>query len=204
MHSIEAFVEKIKQDGVDAGRAQADGLVAQAKAQADEMVAAARKEADKLLAQAKEQAQRQKEKLASETALACRDLVLKLKEDLTALLSGVLKAGVDKAVADEALVRELLKEMVAQYAKLDSAAKGGIELRLSDKMYKSLESWVKGELAAVAGKVRIGARPGLSGSGFEVTVSKGATVEISSSALVDALREMVSPALKELLGPDKA
>lgn len=198
VQSIESFVEKIKQDGVDAGKIQADSIISQAKEEAASIVEKAKKEASATVSEAKAQAEKNKEKLQAETFLACRDLVLKLKEDLSGLFTSVLKKQLDANLSDEAFLKDIIKAMVVEYAKADAAGKE-LTVGLNDKMYAELESWVKGQLSASAKKVKIGARPGMAGSGFEITVGTGAAVDMTSSSLVQAIKDMVSPALKETL-----
>ena len=100
MEDLQGLLEKINRDGVEKANAEAARIVGDAKAKAASIV----KEAEAAAAQAKAAAERAAADYrarAEETVKqAARDVVLGVKEAVTALLEKLLAKDVDAALAD--------------------------------------------------------------------------------------------------------
>ena len=80
--SIESFVKKLQDEGVNAGKEAAEKIRNEAKLEADNMIADAKAEADQILAKARDNAGKQLHRMQTELELAARDVILKLRETI--------------------------------------------------------------------------------------------------------------------------
>ena len=199
--TIESFVAKLQEEGVQAGQQAAEKLRAEAEKQAEEIVKTARREAEKIAADAKAQAENIMSRSKTELALAARDAVLRLRETLNRALQAVLTRAAESKLKDAKFLGELLHEMVMLYAKADIEGSSGIKINVCPEIRQKLINWALGELGREAidsGHVSIDLKGTLAGAGFEYNVT-GATVEVTLESVVETLKELVTPALGEVI-----
>ncbi len=113
-HGIDALIQKLRDEGVSAGRKQADSILAQAKQSAKQMVDKANEEARKHLeASRKEAAAFQS---AGEAAIktAMRDTMLEMKSRLMQRFSADVKRLVGAELQHEALLKQLILEVAGK------------------------------------------------------------------------------------------
>ncbi len=199
--TIEEFVSKLQADGVQAGQAEADKIIAQAQKQAEQIVQQAKAEAEKIVSAAKKEADSSLAKSKTEMELAVRDAVKKLRRSIAAGIEVILAAPVQEPLQNSEFLSKLLHEMVMEYVKADIAHKPEIKINLKPEMHQKLVAWAIGEIRqAVEGKsARLDLKGNLRKAGFEFTIVGGATVEVSEDSVVAALAEMVGPRLREIL-----
>ena len=111
---VDALIAKLRDDGVAAGKAEADRIRAEAQSEAAEIVAKARAEAEQHLAQARKDADNYRR--AGEEALntAMRDAVLTMKSGLMAKFQADVKRMVSKATAEPEMLRQMVLELVGR------------------------------------------------------------------------------------------
>lgn len=113
MEDLQSLLEKINRDGVEKAEAEAARIVAEAQAKADALVKNAVAEAEKAKADAEKSAEASAARAAETIRQSARDVVLGVKDALTALFERLLVQDVDKALSDEktsaALVAEAIK-----------------------------------------------------------------------------------------------
>lgn len=198
--TIEAFVEKLQADGVDAGQAAAERIRTEAEQQARQIIAEARAQAKQIIAEAEAECERTRLRSETELRLAARDAVVKLRETLERALRGALSAGVDQQLNDEGFLRELLRDLVSQYVKLDIEGAGAIQINVSKEMQQRLASWAIETVRAVhdAHGPAVDLHGTLTSAGFEYTIGEG-TTEITVESVVNVLSDLVSAELCEIL-----
>lgn len=199
--TIESFVTKLQEEGVQAGQQAAKKLRDQAQQQADQLIAEARAKAEKIVAEANAQAENTRERGRIDLNLAARDVVLKLRESLNKVLRMVLAARTKEKLADVDFLGKILHEIILLYAKADTTHKGRIQINVPEKTRQSLIEWTMREISQEKLEgldMSIDLKGTLTQAGFEYNVT-GATVEITEASVVDALAELVSPALREIV-----
>ena len=100
---LQQLLEKIQRDGVDKANAEAAAIVAKAKAEADTIVKKAQEDAAAAEAKGKADAEAYAARARETISQAARDTVLKVKEDVTQLLTQLLAQNVSAALATEAV-----------------------------------------------------------------------------------------------------
>ena len=199
--SIETFVAKLQNEGVEAGRQEAQTIVSGAKTEAERIVADAQAQADKIIARAKAEAENLLSRGRTELSLAARDAVLRLQETLSKSLQAILRYQVGETLQDVNFLGKVLHELILLYAEDELAAKGGITFNVSPDLRQALADWALREI----GQDRlddIGVHMDLHGTlaaaGFEYTVA-GATIEVTLDSVVETLAGLVGPELRKVL-----
>lgn len=118
---VDTLIAKLRDDGVAAGKAEAERLKTEAQSEAAKIVSKAKVEAAQHLAQARKDADNYRR--AGEEALntAMRDAVLTMKSGLMAQFHSDVKRMVSQSMADP----EMLKKMVLEIVGRASEATGG-------------------------------------------------------------------------------
>jgi len=199
--SIETFVAKLQNEGVEAGRKEAQTIVSDAKTEAERIVADAQSQADKIITGAKTEAENLVSRGRTELSLAARDAVLRLQETLGKSMQAVLRHQVGEKLQDVNFIGKVLHELILIYAKDELASKSGITFNVSPDLHEKLVDWALKEV----GRDRlenIGIPMDLHGTlasaGFEYTAT-GATVEVTLDSVVETLSAMVGPELRKVL-----
>lgn len=110
---VQQLIERLKDEGVQAGLREAEQIREEARRKADEELQRAKAKAKAIVSDAKEQADQLV--AAGEEALraASRDAVLRFSEDLM----GYLNARVERLISEEMVDRELIKELIRTVAR---------------------------------------------------------------------------------------
>jgi len=194
--TIEQFVAKLQAEGVQAGRAAAEELIAKARRDADEIIRQAQARATKLHHDAEAQAQATLAKSKTELELAARDTTLRLREALARAIRAALAAGAKRPLDDAEFLRHLLSDIILQYARADLAGQPTFNLNVTPEMREKLATWASQQLDP--GNLAVDLRGTLAEAGFEYQV-EGAKIEVTLTSVVDALADLVSPALRKIL-----
>lgn len=117
---VEALLNRLKDDGVQAGRQEADRIVEDARGRAEATLEEARAEANRIVVEAKEEAARQKTAADEAVQVAMRDTVLRFREEIQSHLDDRVR----RLVSEEMVNRELLQNLVLQVAARSLEAAG--------------------------------------------------------------------------------
>jgi hypothetical protein len=198
--TIETFVAKLRQEAIEAGRAQAEQHLAKARQEAEAVVTDAHARAARIVEDAQAQAQTTLARSRTDLELAARDVALRLREALSRAVRGVLAAGARRPLTDHDFLCGLIHDVVMQYVRASSEGQTAIEINVSPEVRDKLAQWVLAHLhqkADMAG-ASIDLKGTLAEAGFEYRAD-GASVEITLSSVVDALADLVGPSLRDIL-----
>ena len=107
---VEELITRLREQGVVAGRTEADRLVAEARAEAQRTLAQARQQAQQIVEQARTEAQTLESSGRQALELALRDAVLALKSQLMERFRGEVR----QLVGEELQKQELLEKMIVE------------------------------------------------------------------------------------------
>ena len=130
---VEDLIARLRDEGVNNGRAQAEQIVSDAHAHAESMVKAAQQEADRIVSQAREVAENLKRAGHEVLQLAFRDTNLALKTQLSQRLTGKVQHLVCAETEKQDLLQKLIFE-VAGRIKEDMAQAQQVEVLLPRKV----------------------------------------------------------------------
>jgi len=198
--SIESFVSKLQDEGVEAGKKEARKIKDDARAEADRTIHEAREKAQEILEQAEQQAKEARERGQTDLRLAARDTVLCLRETLSHVLRTVLLTRTGEALGDVEFLKGLIRDVVMQYAQAEREGRTTIDIRVSDDVRDRLTDWCRQELQprADGGGTTVNLHGALAEAGFEYQV-QGANVEVTRASVVETLSDLVSPRLREMV-----
>ena len=199
--TIEAFVAKLQEQGVQTGQAEAQKLTDQAQSQAESILADAQAQAKSILADAQKEADGMIVRAQTEMDLAARDTIAKLRESLADCLQAIIADSARVTLTDIDFLGKTLHDIIVLYANADVERKMRIHINVPADVRENLKAWAFRELGQEVierHRPSIDLKGKLKQAGFEYEV-KDATVEVTLDSVVETLSEMVTPALRERL-----
>lgn len=126
-NKLQQLTQKLYDEGLEKGRAEAERLVAEAKTQAAAIVEEARNQAAGIVKQAEAKAEDVAKNTLTEISLAGKQAVSKIKAELSgAIVARSISEGVKQSVADPAFLKEMLLAVARNWNGADA---GKVELR---------------------------------------------------------------------------
>ena len=172
-NKLEQLTRKLYDEGLEKGRAEADRLVSEAKAEAARIVAEAQAKADAVVKQAQERADDTAKNAMTEIALAGRQAVAKIKNEIAdAVVAKSTAAGVKAANLDGAFVKEMLLAVAKNW---NGASGSKVELTalLPEAARTQLDTAMKSAAAELLKSgIEVGYSPEVR-SGFKVAQKEG-------------------------------
>jgi hypothetical protein len=198
--NIESFVATLKSEGVDAGKAAAGEIEAQAHAQAAQIIATAKSEAEGIVAEASRDAENLKARMDSSLELATRDTLLLLQEKLSTLLRALLMQQVEQTLADQETLAGIMREVILASAQAPAKGKVKAEIHIPEETQSRLITGALRELTRALKNqdTQAEVKSSLSKAGFEYKI-EGSTVEVSADSVTEMLAEMIDPELRHML-----
>jgi vacuolar-type H+-ATPase subunit H len=190
---VAAFARQLKQDGIDAARTEASGILDEARTRAAEIVRQAQAAAGKVLRDAEAEIESQRQRQAVEIRLVARDAMLKVKEEIERVALLLLRQPIAEALAADEVVRAAIVELVQ-----NSASGQEWEIRVGPRIGKALvqatvNDLFKGREAAVT-LIEEFRR-----SGLEFRSGAGEVLELSEESVTDLFRRLMSPELSRIV-----
>lgn len=179
-NKLQQLTQKLYDEGLEKGRAEADRLVADAKAEAGRIVAEAKAEAERIVKLAEEKAEDVRKNTMTEISLAGKQAVAKIKSEIAdVVVAKATGAGVKAANLDAAFVKEVLLSVAKNW---NGASSSKIELSAllpeseRAKLDAEFESAAKELLAAgvevgYSKDVRTGFKVGAKNGGYYISFS---------------------------------
>lgn len=129
---VQDFIDKLKNDGVEAGRTAAEQIVSDARKEAEQIVSEARAEAESILETARGEIQRKEAASKEAIQLALRDARLKLKSEVQNNFASKVKRLVSLELQDQDLLRKLILIVAGQAA--EEIKEHDVEILASEKV----------------------------------------------------------------------
>lgn len=113
---LQQLTDKLYQEGLEKGRAEAESMVADAEARAAKIVAEAEARAARIVTDAERKAEDVEKNAMTEIALAGKQAVAKIKSEIETLIVAKVSAeGVKSANLDPAFIKEMLLAVAANW-----------------------------------------------------------------------------------------
>lgn len=191
---VAAFARQLRQDGIDAARADAEGILTEARGQAEAILQQARAAAEAARAEAEAGIVRERQRFAVEIGMAARDTMLQVRQQIERVVMRLLRARIADALAADEVVRAAVLEVIR-----NPAPGGAWEIGIGPRIGKALvaaaiNDLFKGREASVALIDEFG-RTGLE---FRA-VGGGEVLELSEESVAEAFRQLLSPELGRLI-----
>lgn len=194
---LQQLLNRIKSEGVEKARGEADAIIAKAREEAASIVSEAEEKAKSLRADAERDAESFRKRSEESIGQTLRDKKIQLAGDLQSMVENLLRAEVRKALSDKATVADLVAKAVAAYATAGEremqvelgAASAGLAAQLLEKL--------RGSAAGKGVDVADGkAFP----NGFRIRMAGGRVEQcFDEDSIVDAMARSLRPQLAEIL-----
>jgi V/A-type H+-transporting ATPase subunit E len=193
---LKELIDSIQRDGVDKSRRESEALLQQARAQADGIVADARAQAETLLAKARQEKEQMERSGRESLQQASRDLILKVRKQLEAVFSALLKEKAKDALGD----KEIAAAIAAMIANWAPELRERVEVQLPAEHFESMAKALRQALAAkIAAGIEIKAAVEVV-DGFRVAEKNGqAYYDFSAASIAENLAVFLNPAMARTL-----
>ena len=198
---VQRFIDRIRGEGVQAGRHRADELIAEARKHADRIITEAKEQKQRTIAEAEAEVQGRLARARTELELGVRDSALHFRDVLKRRLRDVLAYGARRHLADPSFVGKVLHEIITVSAQADRGQASEITINVPTEMREQLVQWAINEIdhrAADAIRESIDLSSTLREPGFEYKLND-ATVEVTLDSVVEVLSDLIAPGFRELL-----
>ena len=194
---LQALIDQIKKDGVDAAVTEAEAVLNAAKAEAEKIISDAKAEAEKYLINAKNENDKMVKSSEDAIRQAGRNLLITFRESVTKELNAIVGENVTAVYSSEAFAQLIIKAVEGWTAKPDAE---DISVILNSKDLESLEeTLVAGLKEKMIKGVTLKANDNFDG-GFRIAENNGgAYYDYSAQAVVDMLSNYLSPKVTALL-----
>jgi V/A-type H+-transporting ATPase subunit E len=191
---LDSLIEKIKADGVDAAKKQAEEIIATANKDADEIIKKAKDKTAQYEKNAESEAKSYQKNAEIAIKQAARDTVLVLKEKITAILEQALLMDIDKTMN-----KDFLKDLIVKVAGV-WAKDGDVEILVNGVDVDTLMAELKSALGnSVKSTIEVKLDRKIS-KGFRIG-KKGDNLfyDFTDESILEALRIFLNPKLAEIL-----
>jgi V/A-type H+-transporting ATPase subunit E len=211
---VKALIDRLRSEGVAAGRSEAAEIVAEAEQRAAAIVAQAEARATEVASAARKEAQALEAAGADALEVAARDAVLKLRGQLSSRLSDEVRRLMSEALHDEKLLERMILEVAGRArsdADLDQQAEVEVVLPATviglDELRRRPEELREGTLThfvvAVAGEmlregVAFTSAPGFDGIKLRLKDSQ-VEIDLSDRAIAGIVLEHLQPRFRAVL-----
>ena len=194
---LQALIDQIKRDGVEAAAVEAESVLKAAKAEAEKIIADAKSEAEKILINAKNENDRMVKSSEDAIRQAGRNLLISFRESVTKELKAIVSENVTAVYSSESFAQLVVKAVEGWANKPDA---DDISVILNSEDLKALEDTILAGLKEKMTKgITLKANDNFDG-GFRIAVNNGgAYYDYSSEAVVDMLSNYLSPEVTALL-----
>ena len=191
---LQELTDKIYQEGVEKGNAEAKKIVDNARSTASGIVAEAQAEAEKILAEARDKAAELTKNTQAELRLFARQSVDALKTEITDLVCGtVVSDAVKAATADAAFMQKAILTLVKDWAKHD-------QLTIEAKDARALTDYFAANAKALLDKGVTITQANDTATDFTITsTEQGYKIAFGEEELVAYFKEFLRPKLVEML-----
>ena len=194
---LQALIDQIKKDGVDAAVTEAEAVLNAAKAEAEKIISDAKAEAEKILINAKNENDKMVKSSEDAIRQAGRNLLISFRESVAKEANAIIAGNVTAAYSAEGLTQLVMKAVEGWTAKPDAE---DITVIMNSEDLKSMEETLLAGLEEKMIKgVTLKANDNFDG-GFRIAVNEGgAYYDYSAEAVVDMLSNYLSPKVTALL-----
>ena len=179
-NKLQQLTQKLYDEGLEKGRAEADRLVGEAKNEAAKIVAEARAQAEEIVKKARDKAEDVEKNTMTEIALAGKQAAAKIKSEIASMIvAKATAAGVKEAALDPAFIKEMLLAVAGNWNGADSS-KNQLKALLPEAEQKAFEATFEAaakELLAAgvevgySKEVRTGFKVGAKDGGYYISFS---------------------------------
>lgn len=191
VENLDGLIRKIRQEGVERARQEADTLLAAAKQQAAEIVQAAEQRAAQLIGEAEERLQQEATALRQAQGRAARDWLLAVRAELNGLVRGLIQRECSAALTGPPL-GELIRRVAVEWMRHNGSK--DLALLLSEQDARALgDSFLARLQSELAAGVSVQPDPAIH-AGFQIGGhGESMRFDFTDAALAESLATYLNP-----------
>jgi len=193
---VQELLERIRNEGIETAKKQAEEIIEKAQAQADEIIARAKKEAEEALTEAERRIASMDAASRESLLQASRDTMIALKQSMRMFVESALNADIEAAF-DAKMAAQVMPEIVRILA---SSQSGDIEVLLPPTLEEKIDASIAARLSKeLARGITFKPYPAID-AGFRVAVEGSAVqFDFTSESIAQILSVRVNRLLAEYL-----
>lgn len=190
---VATFAKQLREDGIEAAKAEGAKILTDARKEAEKIVSGARSESAKIEKEAQNRIQQNRRRSEDEMKLVARDLVNGFRKRIEEVGINLLKGKVAENLNDKEIVKTAISELLK-----NQKSGQDWEISLGEKIAKPLSETVVALFKEKGASVKLAAE--LSKAGFEMRTAGGNEVfEVTEESITESFRKLLSPELKKFL-----
>ena len=196
---LQELTEKIFQEGVEKGNAEAEQILESANSEAKKIIEKAKKDADDILKDAQKKAVELKTNTESEIKLSGKQSLNALKQQIVNVVNNeITSAAIKDAFSDKNFIRKIIETLLSSWA--GSGQSMDLTLLLSEKDEKNLSAFFKKEAKKYLDKgVTVNFDSTLK-NGFQLGPKDGSyKVSFTEEDFINFFKHYLRPKLVEIL-----
>ncbi len=211
---VKALIDRLRNEGVSAGRSEADQIVAEAQTRANDLVAKAEAKAKHMVDEAQKETEALKSAANDALEVAARDTMLNLRAQIASRLDDEVTRLLSEATADPEMLKQMIIEVAGRARRganidaekkvqviLPEAVVGVEELRQKPEELK--EGTLTHFVLAAAGNVlrkgvEFSSAPGFGGIKLRL-VESNVEIDLTDQAIAGALLEHLQPRFRAVM-----
>ncbi len=190
-NKLEQLTQKLRSEGLERGRTEAEAMISEAEAKAKQIVESAKSDAEKIVTDAKLKAEELSKNSANDVRMACEQTISALRAEIAEMvLAHVVDGVVGGAWQNGDFVKQLIVEAVKSW---NPSQESGVEVVVNDQMVGEIQAVINehfkhGVEVSASSRVRVPFRIAPKEGGYYVSF----TDEDFSQLIKDTLRPKVS------------
>lgn len=195
---LDNLIERLKKEGVESAQQESDKILNEAKSSADEIIKKANEDVKKIISDAKKQAEDFRNNAESTIKQASRDLILVVKEKITALFEKSLMNKVQESLSPDFLKNLILKstEQIGKNKPVELIVGKQDEEQMKSLLQDGIKKQLSNEIELkVDNKVTKGFRIGIKG--------EDVYYDFTDESIVNSLKIYLNTILSKLLEDKK-
>ena len=201
-NKLQELTEKIYQEGVEKGNAEAQQIVEKAKTDAADIIAKSKKEAEAIISEAKKKADELKTNTESEIKLSGKQALNALKQKIADLVSDEITSAAVKEAFDKNFIQKIIETTLANWVKSDQNMDLALLLPLGDE--KKLADFFKKEVKQYIDKGITVTYDSTIETGFQIGPKDGSyKVSFTDEDFINFFKKYLRPKLVEMLFSSK-
>ena len=190
---VATFAKQLKEDGIDAAKAEADKIISEAKQSADKIISDAKNKAEQMLKDSENKIAQKNQRAEAEIQLSARDTMGSVKKSIEKVGTALLQEKT-KEVLNE---KEIIKDAISELLKHQESGQAW-EISLGKKIAKPLADTVVALFKQNGASVKLSKE--LTKAGFELKVaSSNEVIELTDESITESFKKLFSPELKKII-----
>lgn len=190
---VASFAKQLREDGIEAAKAEATKILAEANKEAEKIINSAKAEAVKAEKEAQNRIAQSRNSSESEMRLVARDIIIGVKKKIEDVGGILLRDKVAETLND----KDVLKTAVTELLKNNQSGKSW-EVSLGEKISKPLADVVLASFKDGGSMAKL--TSDLKKIGFEAKITgENEVFEVTEESVTQSFKKLLSPELKKML-----